>query len=399
MNVLYLDCFSGISGDMVLGALIDAGANQENLFNALKTLSLPESYQLIIKEEKRQGWRGLKATVQVKNPASQLRSLKDIRLLITSSHLPSEVQQTALAIFTNLAAAEGRVHGISPEEVHFHEVGAVDALIEIVGTVILLAEFKIQKIYCSPLPLFSGTANCQHGIIPLPAPATAELIKGVPTRATTITGELVTPTGASIATTLAAEFGPLPALNITCIGYGLGSQDFPQPNFLRVFIGQEKNDKTLKEEDILVLETNIDDMNPEILPAVVNKLLAAGAQDVFLTPLIMKKGRPGYQLTVLCYPQVKEKILTLILKETSTLGVRMRPEKRRILPREIKTFLTPYGPVKVKIAYLANGEIKLKPEFDSCYECALKNNRPIQEVYLAAQSMARESLTKSMAKD
>lgn len=398
MNVLYLDCFSGISGDMTLGALIDAGANQEALFNALKTLSLPESYQLIIKEEKRQGWRGIKATVQIENPASQLRLLKDVRLLITSSHLPSEVQQTALAIFTRLAAAEGKVHGISPEEVHFHEVGAVDALIEIVGTVILLAEFKIQKIYCSPLPLFSGNTHCQHGIIPLPAPATAELIKGVPTRATGITGELITPTGASIATTLAAEFGPLPALTINHIGYGLGSQDFPQPNFLRVFIGQEENNKALKGEDILVLETNIDDMNPEILPSVVNRLLAMGAQDVFLTPLIMKKGRPGYQLTVLCYPQIKEKILTFILKETSTLGVRMRLEKRWVLPREIKTILTPYGPVKIKIAYLVNGEVKLKPEFESCYECALKNNRPFQEIYLAAQSIARETLTKKNKK-
>ncbi|KFD40987.1 hypothetical protein DK28_0213580 [Peptococcaceae bacterium SCADC1_2_3] len=394
MNVLYLDCFSGISGDMALGALIDAGANQEALFNGLKSLSLPESYRLLIKEEKRQGWRGLKVTVQIENSASPFRSLKDIRLLITSSHLPPKVQQTAMAIFARLAAAEGKVHGISPEEVHFHEVGAVDALIEIVGTAIVLAEFKIQKIYCSPLPLFSGTTHCQHGIIPLPAPATAELIKGVPTRATGITGELVTPTGASIATTLAAEFGPMPALNITHIGYGLGSQDFPQPNFLRVFIGQEENNKTLKGEDILVLETNIDDMPPEILPAVVSKLLAAGAQDVFLTPLIMKKGRPGYQLTVLCYPQVKEKIMTLILKETSTLGVRMRPEKRQVLPREIKTILTPYGPVEVKIACLANGEVKLKPEFDSCYECALKNNRPIREVYLAAQNIAQETLTK-----
>ncbi|MGH8058262.1 MAG: nickel pincer cofactor biosynthesis protein LarC, partial [Candidatus Entotheonellia bacterium] len=320
MRVAYFDCFSGISGDMTLGALIDAGLSFDDLRAHLATLNVP-GYALSIERLSKHGISGTKFHVQVHDPGPHHRRLRDIEALIRASGLEAAIQERALAVFTRLAQAEATVHQISVDEVHFHEVGAIDSIVDIVGAVIGLHLLGVQRVLASAVNVGAGFVRASHGVLPVPAPATAELLKGIPTYARGNDGELTTPTGAALLATLAERFGPLPALRVDQIGYGAGTKDLPQaPNLVRVFLGE---DETRGDGDVItVLEANLDDMNPEWFGYAQDTLFARGALDVFYTPIFMKKNRPATKLTVLCDPGSVEAIVDVLFRETSTFGVR-----------------------------------------------------------------------------
>ncbi len=404
MKILYLDCFGGISGDMVLGALIDAGVPPASVAEQLKHLGLA-GYSLNVYQAQTHGFRGTRFVVEPAwNHYQPRRTWEDIARIIASSGLAPEIKERSLVIFEKLARAEGKVHGIPPEKVHFHEIGAVDSIVDIVGTAIALHEAGIEKVYCSPLPAGYGCVRTAHGLLPVPAPATAELLKGLPIRPVQVEGELVTPTGAAIAAALAEGFGPVPAMRIEQTGYGLGSNDHGLPNFLRIFIGEKPEELAEKhpdknksqapgfEQEISLLETAVDDLNPEIMAYAAEKLLAAGALDVWITPVIMKKGRPGSLLTVLCLPEKEDEFRQIIFAETSTLGVRVRREKRHCLPRRQMSVKTGYGEVRVKIAAAGDGPgHQISPEYEDCRRLAREKGVPLKNVYVAAVEAAQKS--------
>ncbi len=399
MKILYLDCFGGISGDMMLGALIDAGVPPATLQSQLGLLGL-EGYSLKIYQDKTHGFQGTKFLVEIEQNHHSHRTWEDIRRIIEGSGLHPQIKKRALEIFEKLARAEGKVHGVDPCRVHFHEVGAIDSIVDVVGTAIALHEAGVEKVYCSPLPTGYGSIQSHHGVLPIPAPATAELLKGFPLRPVKVEGELVTPTGAAIVAALAEGFGPLPAMKIAQIGYGLGANDYGMPNFLRVFIGEEierqekmKTDRPELEQEISILQTNIDDLNPEILAYVAEKLLASGALDVWLTPVVMKKGRPANLLTVLCLPEKEDELREVIFTETSTLGVRGRREKRVCLPRKQIDVETGFGAVRVKVAACRDGSgWQMSPEYEDCRRLAREKNVPLKNVYLGAIKAAEKTL-------
>ncbi|MBE0466699.1 MAG: nickel pincer cofactor biosynthesis protein LarC [Candidatus Desulforudis sp.] len=392
MRTLYWDCFAGISGDMALGSLIDAGADPEQIRALLGRLSLP-GWTLAVREERRGGLRG--ARVEVRVTADQPdRRLPDILELLNSAGLPAPVPASAGRVFARLAEAEARVHGISPDLVHFHEVGAVDAIMEVTGTVIALHLLGVERVEVSPLPLSRGFVKCAHGILPVPAPAVLELIRGFPTRTTDIEGELVTPTGAALAITLSAAAGDFPpGLVIDRLGYGAGTATaFPFPNHLRAVIGVTSAAAPAQER-LAVLETILDDVNPEYYPFFLERLKSAGARDAYLAPLIMKKGRPGIKLTVLAGPDEWQKLLTVILRETGTLGVRVRHEQRVVLERKILQVETAYGPVRVKVSSLDGAAVRVKPEFEDCRALALRHGVPVREIVGTAERAAAEAFS------
>lgn len=401
MKLLYLDCFGGISGDMLLGALIDAGVSLEAVQYQLQSLEL-QGYTLQACNKKSHGITGTKIVIEVEEKHQPHRTWRDIRHLIESSGLEPAIKETVYKVFTRLAEAEGKVHGEEPELVHFHEIGAVDSIVDITGIAIALHEAGVEKIVSSSLPTGYGYVKTRHGLLPVPAPATAELLKGLPLRSLNVEGELVTPTGASIAATLAGSFGPLPAMNISSIGYGMGSNDYGLANFTRVFLGQEisavipENTPETPAQEISILQTSIDDISPEILGYTVERLLEQSALDVFITPVIMKKGRPGSLLTVLCLPEKENALLKIILTETTTLGVRLHREKRFFLPRRIINVQTEYGSVRVKIAGLKNGkgnsDGQISPEYEDCRRIALASNISIKKIFQAALLAAQKEL-------
>ncbi|MFA5383121.1 MAG: nickel pincer cofactor biosynthesis protein LarC [Eubacteriales bacterium] len=397
MKVLYFDCFSGISGDMVLGALIDAGASFDAISEQLKPLGL-QGYSLKVLKDRSYGIKGSRFQIDFDEHQHLLRNWPDISRLIEESFLSSKIKTNARAVFLKLAGAEALVHGVPLENVHFHELGALDTIIDIVGTLLALDELGIEKAYCSPLPVSHGYVRCSHGVFPVPAPATAEILKGFPVRFIDVEGELVTPTGAAIATVLSDFPAAMPAMKLSHTGYGLGQNDYGIPNALRVFIGETDGAENMTdtgrnpvnpEQEIAVLQTNIDDLNPEILAFAADKLLNSGAIDVSITPLIMKKGRPGCLLTVLCSFNTKEKLIEIIFKETTSLGIRVHQEKRVILPRQEICVQTKYGPVRVKISTAPNREKRISPEYEDCRKIADKKNIPLGAVYDASLMAAR----------
>jgi pyridinium-3,5-bisthiocarboxylic acid mononucleotide nickel chelatase len=301
-KILYFDCFAGISGDMTVGALLDLGIDVQCFREMLDSLNV-EGYQ--VKIEKKEATGGILGTDFniVVEEQHRHRYLRDITKIISESGINEEAKSVSLEIFTRIAAAEAKVHGTTIDQIHFHEVGAVDSIVDIVGAAICMTMLNIDKVYASPLHVGSGLVECAHGILPVPAPATVEILNGVPVYSTSVRGELVTPTGAAIIRTLAAEFNPLPAMIIEKTGYGTGKKDFGIPNALRVFMGIEEPQGRSHSRKLVMLETNIDDMNPEVFSYVVPMLLEKGALDVFLTGIIMKKGRPGTKLNVLCRPR------------------------------------------------------------------------------------------------
>lgn len=397
MKILYLDCFGGISGDMTVGALIDAGVPAGYVEEQIRLLGL-EGYTLKVYKSKSRGFSGTRFAVEVDHAHQPPRTWRDIAALIGESPLHPQVKKNALLIFETLARAEGKVHGVEAAGVHFHELGAVDSLADIVGTAAALHAAGAEEVYCSPLPAGYGYVQTGHGPLPVPAPAAAELLKGFPVRPVPVEGELVTPTGAAIVAALAKGCGPLPAMKIKEVGYGLGSKDYGLPNFLRVFLGEgpapdEAGEDAPPggEQAVSVLETGIDDLSPEILAYAAERLFSEGALDVYLAPVIMKKGRPGTLVTVLCPPEKESAFVAAIFNETSTLGVRVRRERRYCLPRREVAVESGYGTVRVKIAGAGAGRGRqISPEYEDCRRLALEKGVPVKEVYRAALRAAQE---------
>jgi len=380
MNHAYFDCFSGISGDMTLGALLDAGVSVERLRSDLNGLNLP-SWELTAEKVWKNGMAATYAKVRAQDNQTH-RSLNTILGLIEKSALAPGVKDRAASIFQKLGEAEAAVHDIPLEKIHFHEVGAIDAIIDIVGACIGFQVLGIESFACSTLNVGGGTAKMAHGVLPVPAPATARLLLGKPTYSNGVQKELVTPTGAAIVGTLCSHFGPQPAMTVNAIGYGAGTSDLEgQPNVLRLMVGEaaEKN-AAAESESIRVLEANLDDMNPQIYGYLLEKALAAGALDVFTTPVQMKKNRPGMLVTILCRPDDESKFHEMLFAETTTLGVRAYTAERRVLARQWDTVHTAFGDVRIKVARL-NGHIRqASPEFEDCRKLAEAQNVPLQRV-------------------
>ncbi|MBE0558067.1 MAG: nickel pincer cofactor biosynthesis protein LarC [Proteobacteria bacterium] len=396
MTIAYFDCFSGISGDMTLGALIGAGADPELLKKGLTSLGIG-GYRIEI-GRKTAGYIDATDVRVILAEADHLhhphdRRLADILEIIRGAELSEEVKRTAEGIFRRLAEAEGKVHGYSPEEVHFHEVGAVDAIVDIVGAALCLEILGWPKVVASPMPTFHGYIRCAHGLFPLPAPATAEILRGVPWRKLDVEGELVTPTGAAIIREIAAEFGPLPAMRVERIGYGAGKSDFELPNVLRVMIGQEPP-VPHSAGTVAVVETNIDDLNPQFYETAMEKLFTAGALDVFLTPIQMKKNRPGTLLSVICEPAGTEAIASVILAETSTLGVRISQWERICLERRWEEVATEFGKIRIKIGERDGRMITASPEYEDCKRAAAEYGVPARQVYESAVALHRAGRTR-----
>jgi hypothetical protein len=378
MKVLYFDCFSGVSGDMTLAALIALGLPKEKLLQELKKLSL-ENYSVEIFSGSRSGIAALGVEVKVGHQHHHHRHFSDIRAMIQESALEEKVKGISLGIFQRLADAEARVHNKTVDEVHFHEVGAVDSIVDIVGTAIGIAHFAPDRIFSSELPMGRGFVNCQHGRLPLPAPATVEVLKGYPVKNVDVEGELVTPTGAAIVAFLSSGVATWPNGVIHAVGYGMGKKEFPdRPNLLRLVFGESSG--IYMTDRVIVLEANIDDMNPEFYGFLMERLFAEKALDVSLSHLLMKKSRPGTLLRVIAEEGDAEKLTEVILRETTTLGVRTYPVMRKKIPREVKEIQTRYGMVRVKIS----GGIRFQPEYEDCKRIALEKNVPIQEVYQEA---------------
>jgi pyridinium-3,5-bisthiocarboxylic acid mononucleotide nickel chelatase len=384
MKYAYFDCFSGISGDMTLGALLNAGVPVEQLRTELQGLDVP-GWELATEKVWKNGMAATFAKVRAQDIQSH-RSLSAILGIIEKSILAPTVKDRASAIFTKLGEAEAAVHDVPLEKIHFHEVGAVDAIVDIVGACVGFAALGIESFACSALNVGGGTAKMAHGVLPVPAPATARLLLGKPTYSNGVQKELVTPTGAAIVATLCTSFGPQPPMSVTAIGYGAGTADLEgQPNVLRLMVGEAAEKHTAAEsETIRVLEANLDDMNPQIYGYFLEKALAAGALDVFATPVQMKKNRPGMLVTVLCKPEDEAKFHEMLFAETTTLGVRTYTAERRVLARQWETVHTAFGEVRIKVARL-NGHIRqASPEFEDCRKLAEAKNVPLQRVMEAA---------------
>ena len=382
MKIAYFDCTSGISGDMTLGALVDAGVELAAIQAGIESLGLP-SCRLALSEVKRKGFRAAKIDVE-HEPEHAHRHLHHITDLIDASSLTGSQKELAKRIFTRLGESEAKVHGTTIEKVHFHEVGAVDSIADIVGSAIGLELLGVDRIVCSPIPTGTGHVEIAHGRVGIPAPATAELLTGIPLESSAIAAELTTPTGAAIAATVVDEFGPLPSLQIDAIGYGAGSKELEeQANVLRLIVGQA-GDEQLSDQ-IWVLETNLDDISGEIAGHCANLLAEAGALDVYTTAIQMKKNRPGIKLSVLCGGEQIKKLEKVIFRETSTLGIRRWPASRHKLARRAHTVETEFGMIAGKLAILADGTTSFSPEFESCRQVAEEKNVPLKDVYQAAR--------------
>ncbi|MBN1498181.1 MAG: nickel pincer cofactor biosynthesis protein LarC [Spirochaetes bacterium] len=384
MKAAYFDCYSGVSGDMILGALIDAGLDPEALKNTLAALPL-SGYEISTGRIVKNGIAATRVTVAVSD-RQQERGLNDILGIIDAASLSDRVKQSASEIFRAIARIEAEIHNVDIDRIHFHEVGAVDSIIDIVGACAGLDLLGIESVYCSSINVGEGTVSTAHGILPVPAPATAALLRGVPVYSSGIQAELATPTGAAIMTHFARRFGPLPVMKISSVGYGAGMKDLTIPNLLRVYIGEEE--KRPGNDAVVSIETNIDDMNPEFYGHVIERLIAAGALDAFITPIIMKKGRTGTHLTVLASEEAAIGVRNVIFAETTTAGIRYHTMKRAVLNRETRRVTTRYGEVAVK--FLTDGErvITVSPEYEDCRRIAVERDVPIRMVYEEAKKTA-----------
>ncbi len=393
MNILYFDCAAGAAGDMLLTSMLDLGLAEQDLLAQLKNIPL-EDYRASFGRVRRGGIQALQMNMELLAP-QPLRHYAEVESLIKSASFPRSVQEKSLAVFQALARAEARVHGISEEKVHFHEVGAVDSILDVVGCMLALEQLDVQEVRASPLPLGKGWVETAHGRLPLPAPATAEILKDfqIPCYGVEVEGETVTPSGAAILAVICADFTLLPPLRLQRIGYGAGQRNFEHPNLVRALQGKlepgEAAGKGPEEEHLFlteyaeVLEASIDDLNPELYEHVMNCLLEAGALDVFLTPIQMKKNRPAIKLTVLARPAITHKLGQIILRETTTLGYRRSPVEKIMLPREEKSVQTPWGVVRVKLAGRAPHYWNAKPEYQDCLQIAQRYQLPLKDVYRA----------------
>ena len=387
MKTLYFDCFSGISGDMIIGALIDLGLDVGFLKNELKKLNL-KKYNIESKKIVKNGITAIKFNIiETKNAKKMAKpfflpekehNLNELNKIIEKSKLDNDTKNTIKKIFNKIAVAEAKIHNKPIDKIHFHEIGAVDTIIDVAGAVIGIKKLGIEKMYCSKLNVGTGFVEFSHGRFPVPAPATAEILKGIPIYNNNVEAELVTPTGAAIITAFADGFGEMPPIKIEKIGYGAGTKDLTQPNLLRIFVGETQKNS---DEIVNVIETNIDNMNPEIYPYVVDKLMDNNALDAYLTNIIMKKGRPAIKLTVLAKVKDTDKMCRIIFDETTTLGVRIFRAERKILNREIKTMKTKYGNVRIKISKSGDEIKNITPEYEDCVKIAKNKKIPLKKVY------------------
>jgi uncharacterized protein (TIGR00299 family) protein len=398
MKILYYDCFAGISGDMNLGAMIDVGINPEYLRTELKKLDL-KGYELKIFKDKRKGISGTKVDVLIKsqqngsspdNHAHNHRNLNDIQKIINKSSLNDNIKNLSLKIFKKVAEAEAIIHDKNINEVYFHEVGAIDSIIDIVGAAISIDYLKPDKIYSSTVELGRGFTHCTHGTLPVPAPASVEILKGKPVKTGTVHYEATTPTGAAILASFVDKFTDNINLTIEKTGYGIGSKDEDIPNVLRVYLGQVDTAESTEKIPSSVIECNIDDMNPEFYDYIIDSLFNAGAKDVYITPIIMKKSRPAVKLSVLCDYGSENQIEEILFKETSSLGIRKYSVEKIMLDRKIESINTEYGEVKIKSAFYNNKLIKSKPEYEDCIKIAKEKNIPINDVYKLVEKLLNE---------
>lgn len=391
MKVAYFDCFSGISGNMILGALIDAGLAVDQLEAELSRLGL-QCYQLVVEPVWRGGLRG--TLVDVRTAEERVhRHLGDIEALVAGSNLPAEVKAQSLPVFRRLAEAEAQVHGQPIEEIHFHEVGALDAIVDVVGSVLGLWLLGVDRVFASPVHIGRGTVVCDHGLLPVPAPATAELLRGVPTYGRDVDAELVTPTGAAIITSLAEGYAPSLPMTVEAIGYGAGMRELPHPNLLRVSIGVAAGgSETYERDQVTLIETNIDDMNPQLYEHVMDSLFESGALDVFLTPVQMKRNRPGTLLSVLVPEDHAQNAIDMLFAETTTIGVRTQRLHRWKLSRETLTVQTPFGPIEVKASRQGGQVMTISPEYRDCRAAAGRHHVPLKTVQEAALAAAKACL-------
>ncbi len=385
--IAYFHCFSGISGDMVLGALLDLGLEVSRLEEELSRLPV-EGYCLSTKRITRGGITGVRFRVEVQE-AQPSREYTQIRRMIEDSQLSPEVQALSLRIFHRLAEAEAQVHGVALEKVHFHEVGAVDSIIDIVGAAAGFCALGIRRVIASPVTVGSGFVETQHGRLPLPAPATAKLLIDVPIRASRVEGERVTPTGAAILTTLAKGYGAIPFMKLKAVGYGVGAREYQDaPNVLRVLMGDEE--ETWETDRSIVVETNVDDMSPEWYGFLMERLFNLGVQDVFFSPIQMKKNRPGTLVRVICSEPLADEVVRVLFMETTTIGVRYHTVERIKLPRKTTVVRTPYGELNVKVVKGVDGGQRVVPEYESCARVAREKGIALREIYQAALDGQKE---------
>jgi hypothetical protein len=391
MRVVYFDCPSGAAGDMIMGALVDAGAPFETLRAMLGRLPV-DGFNLTRRDVMKGPFRATKVEVEIDERAAHPhRTLADILAILDGSGLPPAIRDGAAGIFRRLAAAEARVHGTTPDRVQFHDVGAVDAIVDVAGAVVCLSLLGAEAVYVSALPIGGGFIDGAHGRIPMPGPGTAELLRGFPVVDTDVRSELVTPTGAAILTTLAAGAGRMPPMTVSAVGYGAGTKDFPTvPNVVRCFVGDTAGSETV--ETIAQVETTIDDMSPQLYEPLMDRLFEAGALDVFLTPVVMKRSRPGVVLTALCTPAAVDAVQRVLFEESTTIGVRWSEWRRTPLARELVTVQTAYGAVPVKVARLDGRIVTATPEFADVVRLAREKALPVKHVLDQARADARRSL-------
>jgi len=391
MKTLYLDAFAGISGDMMLGALVDLGVPVDVFRSVAAALGLNE-VEITASRTERKAIAAAK--VQVRAPErGVVRTYANIKSLIDQSSLPPEVKEKSQSVFAVLAEAESRIHSRNIDQVHFHELGSADTMVDVAGSVAGLSYLGVEEVLCSPLPMGTGMIKTSHGIYPIPAPAVVEILKDVPVYSSGIPTEIVTPTGAALVATLAADFCLLPPMHIHAVGYGAGDRDLEIPNLLRVFLGEREGmARGRTRERRLVFSTNIDDMNPELYPYVMEKLFEAGAEDVWMYPIQMKKSRPAVTLKVLAPPAREEEIKEVVFAETKTLGMRISEVFKEYVDREIIEVDTPFGRLRVKLARRDEHPANIAPEYEDCRRAAVEHGVPLKEVYAAAEEAARAFL-------
>ncbi len=391
MRVAYFDCNSGVSGDMFVASLLDAGLNFAKLEKNLKKLNIPD-FSINMKNVTRGSLTAVKFNVVDKTEAKE-RNINDIRDIIEGSDLDDGVKGRAFEIFKTIAKAEAKVHGIKIENIHFHEVGAIDSIVDILASVIGLDELGIEKCYSSKVHLGSGFTKCQHGIIPLPSPATIEILKGVPVFSNNVKFEMTTPTGAALLKNCVEQFDYFPEMVVDRIGYGAGSRELSFPNVLRLIIGEVKQE-SFESDRVTIIKTNIDDMNPQRYNNLMDDIFNLGALDIYINQVMMKKNRPGVELTVMSPNDKTDKILDKLFRETTTFGVRLQDVKRKKLKRNIINIMTEYGHVKVKLGYIGKEIIKISPEYEDCLRLSRDLKISISEIIEKAKFVVSEKIKK-----
>ncbi len=390
MRIAYFDCFSGISGNMILGGFLDLGVPKNVLEKRLAQLEL-EPFEIVSSVGERAHLRGTHVRIKPERRSTRERSFGEIRELIEKSSLDEAIKQTSVEVFRRLAEAEGRIHRQKPDDVHFHEVGAVDSIVDIIGASIGMLHLGVDAVHASRIPLGRGMVECRHGMLPVPVPATTELLRGVPIYDSNVEGELVTPTGAAWITTVAASFGELPDMKIEKVGYGLGDRDLGSiPNMLRILLG--KASPSLSQDRVMIVETDIDDMNPEFFEPLMDKLFANGALDVAFVPIQMKKNRPGVTVRAICEESSRGTVVETILQESTSIGVRYFAVRREKLDRRIEWVETPFGSVRVKVSEGGGGKIHhVSPEYEDCRRLSLEKKTTVMDVYQEALLAARRA--------